>query len=85
MNSCRLSSDICPVRVSHWIAAIHSSSLSRTSRAKACRCRTRPARTSASRGSWAVLHRCSARSVMFSSVTMSIGFSGVSCVMRAPP
>jgi hypothetical protein len=34
MNSWRLSSDIGPVRVSHWMAAIHSSSVSRTSRAK---------------------------------------------------
>ena len=40
MNSSRLSSLICPVRVSHCIAAIHSASVSRTSRAKSCRWRT---------------------------------------------
>ncbi len=37
MNSSRLSSLICPVRASHCIAAIHSASVSRTSRAKSCR------------------------------------------------
>ena len=37
MNSSRFSSLICPVRVSHPIAAIHSGSVSRTSRAKSCR------------------------------------------------
>ena len=40
MNSSRFSSLICPVRVSHWMAAIHSASVSRTSRAKSCRWRT---------------------------------------------
>ena len=69
MNSSRFSSLICPVRVSHWIAAIHSASVSRTSRAKSCRCRTSAVMSSAVRGSWAVAQRSTARSVMLSSVT----------------
>ena len=40
MNSSRFSLLIWPVRLSHWIAAIHSASVSRTSRAKSCRWRT---------------------------------------------
>ena len=40
MNSARFSSLICPVRLSHCIAAIHSASVRETSRANACRCRT---------------------------------------------
>ena len=69
MNSSRFSSLICPVRASHWIAAIHSGSVSRTSRAKSCRWRTSACMISASRGSRAVPQRAAARSVMFSSVT----------------
>ena len=72
MNSSRFSSLICPVRVSHWIAAIHSASVSRTSRAKSCRWRTSACMSSASRGSRAVPQRAAARSVMFSSVTSCI-------------
>ena len=48
MNSSRFSSLICPARVSHWIAAIHSASVSRTSRAKSCRWRTSAVISSAS-------------------------------------
>src|SRR3954463_1504845 len=69
MNSSRFSSLICPARVSHRMAVIHSASVSRTSRAKSCRCRTRAVRTSAVRGSRAVPQRSTARSVMFSSLT----------------
>jgi hypothetical protein len=69
MNSSRLSSLICPVRVSHWMAAIHSASVSRTSRAKSCRWRTSAVRSSAVRGSRAVAQRSTARPVMLSSVT----------------
>ena len=69
MNSSRFSLLICPARFSHWIAAIHSASVSRTSRAKSCRWRTSAVMSSASRGSRAVAQRSTARSVMFSSVT----------------
>ena len=57
MNSCRFSSLICPVRLSHWMADIHSASVRRTSRAKSCRCRTNAVMISASRGSLAVAQR----------------------------
>ena len=59
MNSSRFSSLIWPVRFSHWIAAIHSASVSRTSRAKSCRCCTSPVSSSRVRSSWAVPQRCS--------------------------
>ncbi len=72
MNSSRLSSLTCPVRVSHCTAAIHSASVSRTSRANACRCLTSALRTSAARGSCAVAQRAAASSVMLSSVTSCI-------------
>jgi hypothetical protein len=75
MNSSRFSLLICPARLSHWIAAIHSASVSRTSRAKSCRCRTSAVISSAVRGSWAVAQRCTARSVMLSSVTSCTGAS----------
>ena len=54
------------------MAAIHSASVRRTSRAKPCRCRTSDVRISASRGSFAVAQRSTARSVMLSSVTSCI-------------
>ena len=73
MNSSRFSSLIWPVRLSHWIAAIHSGSVSRTSRAKSWRCCTSPVSSSRVRSSWAVPHRCFASSVMLSSVTSCIG------------
>ena len=72
MNSSRFSSLICPVRVSHWIAAIHSGSVRRTSRAKSCRWRTSACMICASRGSCAVPQRAAASSVMLSSVTSCI-------------
>ena len=75
MNSSRFSSLICPVAVSHCIAAIHSASVSRTSRAKSCRCRTSAVISSARRGSFAVAQRSTARSVMLSSVTSCTGSS----------
>ena len=54
------------------MAAIHSASVSRTSRAKSCRCRTSAVMICASRGSFAVAQRSTARSVMLSSVTSCI-------------
>ncbi len=69
--SMRLSSEIWPTAVIHWMPAIHSSWVSCTSRAKACRCLTRAGMISASRGLSAVPQRRMAISVMLSSVTKS--------------
>jgi hypothetical protein len=64
MNSWRLSSLMRPVASSQSIAAVHSSTLRFTSRAKACRCRTSELISSAVRGECAVPQRCAASSVM---------------------
>ena len=51
MNSWRSSSHRCPTRVRNSIPRSHSGMVSSTSRANACRCRTRLVRISRSRGS----------------------------------
>src|SRR5262245_10078640 len=50
-NSCRVAPELCPVRVRKSIPAKYSCSVSPTSRANACRCRTSAVITSLNRGS----------------------------------
>jgi hypothetical protein len=52
MNSCRFSSHFLPVAVRNWMAAIHSSGVRSTSRAKACACFTSAVITCLKRASW---------------------------------
>ncbi len=56
MNSWRLSSHFWPTAVRNLMPSNHSSSVSSTSRANACRCRTRLARICLKRGSltWSI-------------------------------
>jgi hypothetical protein len=51
MNSCRVASLFCPVRVRKSIAVAHSASVSSTSLTKACRCLTNAPMTVRSRSS----------------------------------
>lgn len=67
-HTCRTSVHVCPTCVRNCIPAIHSSKLSRVSRAKSCRCETSRSITYFSRGSaHCEFIRCTF-SVMFSIV-----------------
>jgi hypothetical protein len=63
MNSCRRSSVMCPASVRKEMAVAHSSSVSLTSRRKACRCRVRDCSTNLVRGSSACANEATTRSV----------------------
>ena len=68
MNSCRSPEQIWPVLVRKSMAISHSSCVSCTSLAKACRCLTSAAMTSASRGSMSLPIRALTASTEPSSV-----------------
>src|SRR5579884_218951 len=73
INSCRLSSHICPVLVKNWIPCIHSASVRFTSRMKACRWVIRLLITSFKRALGACAMLFSTLRVICSSVLLLIG------------